>query len=61
MKLEKLFANIADIAANAYDDSDDDEVQSWDAYEACKDMLREMKAYGYDVEEMLAEIAEDEE
>jgi hypothetical protein len=61
MTLEELFANIADIAANAYDDSDEDDVQSWDAYASAKEIVAAIQAYGYDVKEMLAEIAEDEE
>jgi hypothetical protein len=61
MTLEELFANITDIAANAYDDSDEDDVQSWDAYASAKEIVAAIQAYGYDVKEMLAEIAEGEE
>ena len=59
MTREALFANIAEIAANAYDDTDADEVQSWDAYEAAKQIVAAMQAFGYDIADMLAQIEED--
>ena len=59
MTREKLFANIAEIAADAYDDSDADEVQSWDAYEAAKQIVAAMQAFGYDITDMLEQIEED--
>jgi hypothetical protein len=59
MTREKLFANIAEIAADAYDDSDADEVQSWDAYEAAKQIIVAMQTFGYDIADMLEQIEED--
>jgi hypothetical protein len=59
MTREALFANIAEIAADAYDNTDADEVQSWDAYEAAKQIVAAMQAYGYDIADMLAQIEED--
>ena len=59
MTREELFANIAQIAANAYDDTDSDEVQSWDAYEAAKQIVIAMQTVGYDITAMLEQIEED--
>ena len=59
MTREKLFANIAAIAANAYDSTDEDTVQSWDAYEAAKEIIATMQTYGYDVADMLQQLEED--
>ncbi len=59
MTREKLFANIAKIAKFAYDDCDEDDVQSWDAYEAAKQIIVAMQAFGYDIAEMLEQIEED--
>ena len=59
MTREELFANIADVAANAYDDTDEDDVQSWDAYEAAKEIVAAMQTFGYDITAMLEQIAED--
>jgi hypothetical protein len=59
MTREELFANIAQIAADAYDDTDADEVQSWDAYEAAKQIVAAMQAFGYDIADMLEQIEED--
>ena len=59
MTREKLFANIAAIAAEAYDSTDADEVQSWDAYEAAKQIIAAMQAFGYDIADMLEQIEED--
>jgi hypothetical protein len=59
MTREELFANIAETAANAYDDTDEDDVQSWDAYEAAKEIVVAMQAFGYDITFMLEQIAED--
>ena len=59
MTREKLFANIAAIAADAYDKTDADEVQSWDAYEAAKAIVETMQTFGYDITYMSEQIAED--
>jgi hypothetical protein len=59
MTREELFANIAEIAANAYDSTDSDEVQSWDAYEAAKQIVIAMQTVGYDITAMLEQIEED--
>ncbi len=59
MTRDELFANIAEIAADAYDSTDADEVQSWDAYEAAKQIVVAMQAFGYDIAEMLEQIDED--
>jgi hypothetical protein len=59
MTREELFANIAQIAADAYDNTDADEVQSWDAYEAAKQIVAAMQAFGYDIADMLEQIEED--
>ena len=59
MTREELFANIAATAAYAYDDTDEDDVQSWDAYEAAKQIVIAMQAFGYDIAYMLEQIAED--
>ena len=59
MTRKKLFANIAEIAADAYDDTDSNEVQSWDAYEAAKQIVAAMQTFGYDIAYMLEQIAED--
>ena len=59
MTREELFANIAETAANAYDDTDEDDVQSWDAYEAAKQIVAAMQTFGYDITFMLEQIAED--
>jgi hypothetical protein len=59
MTREELFANIAQIAANAYDSTDSDEVQSWDAYEAAKQIVIAMQTVGYDITAMLEQIEED--
>jgi hypothetical protein len=59
MTREELFANIAAIAANAYDSTDSDEVQSWDAYEAAKQIVIAMQTVGYDITAMLEQIEED--
>lgn len=59
MTREELFANIAAIAAEAYDSTDADEVQSWDAYEAAKQIVAAMQTFGYDIAYMLEQIEED--
>ena len=59
MTRKELFANIAQIAADAYNDTDADEVQSWDAYEAAKHIVIAMQTFGYDIAEMLEQIEED--
>ena len=59
MTREELFANIAEIAADAYDKTDADEVQSWDAYEAAKQIVVAMQTFGYDIVYMLEQIEED--
>lgn len=59
MTRTELFANIKTLAENAYDNTDEDEVQSWDAWETAKQILVEMQAFGYDIAEMLEQIAED--
>ena len=59
MTREKLFANIAEIAAEAYDSTDADEEQSWDAYEAAKAIVATMQTFGYDIAYMLEQIEED--
>ena len=57
-KLKKTLRNIAEIAIDAHSNNESTEVYIWDAYESCKYILQEMQSYGYSVEEMLAEIAE---
>ena len=59
MTRDELFANIAQIAADAYDSTDSDEVQSWDAYEAAKQIVAAMQVFGYDIADMLEQIEED--
>jgi hypothetical protein len=59
MTREELFANIAEIAAEAYDNTDADEVQSWDAYEAAKQIVIAMQTFGYDIAYMMEQIEED--
>jgi hypothetical protein len=58
MTREELFAEISEIAANAYDDSDSDEVQSWDSYESVKSIIAAIQLFGYDVAEMAEQIDE---
>ena len=58
MERNELFANIANIAVNAYDSSDEDEVQSWDAYESAKTIVAALQQFGYDIAFMLEEIEE---
>ena len=59
MTREELFAEIVEIAADAYDKTDEDDVQSWDAYEAAKGIVAKMQTFGYDIAYMLEQIAED--
>jgi len=59
MTREELFAKIAAIAADAYDSTDADEVQSWDAYEAAKQIVIAMQTVGYAITYMLEQIEED--
>jgi hypothetical protein len=59
MERKELFAEIAELAKFAYDDSDEDDVQSWDAYESAKAMIVLMQKHGYDITYMLEQIAED--
>jgi hypothetical protein len=61
MTFKQMFANIAAIAANAYDSTDDADVQSWDAYAAAKQIVEAMQAHGYDVADMLVQLEEDKE
>tara|TARA_A100001035_G_scaffold133104_1_gene104677 strand:- start:962 stop:1159 length:198 start_codon:yes stop_codon:yes gene_type:complete len=56
--LKNTLRNIAEIATDAQHNNEAADVYSWDAYEACKRILQQMQNYGYNVEEMLAEIAE---
>jgi hypothetical protein len=57
--LEQMFANIKAHATDAFDSTDEEDVQSWDAYEACKCILQEMIANNYDIAYMLEQIAEE--
>ena len=57
--LKNTLRTIAEIATDAQHNNETEDVYSWDAYEACKYILQQMQNYGYDVEEMLAEIAEE--
>jgi hypothetical protein len=59
MERKELFAEIAELAKFAYDDCDEDDVQSWDAYESAKAMIVLMQKHGYDITYMLEQIAED--
>ena len=59
MERAQLFSTIANIANNAFDEDDEDDVQSWDAYDAAKRIVAKLKEHGYDMEYMLAEIAEE--
>ena len=59
MERAQLFTTIANIANNAFDSTDEDDVQSWDAYEAAKRIVTQLKEHGYDMEYMLEEIAEE--
>lgn len=59
MTREELFAKIVEIAADAYDSTDEDDVQSWDAYEAAKQIVIAMQTVGYDITAMLEQIEED--
>ena len=61
MTFKVLLAKIAAIAATAYDSTDEADVQSWDAYDAAKEIIAAMQAHGYDVADMLVQLAEDEE
>ena len=56
--LKNTLRTIAEIATDAANNNENYDVYSWDAYTACCCILQEMQNYGYDVEEMLAEIAE---
>ena len=58
-KLKNALHNIAEIAIDARDNNEAEDVFTWDAYESCKHILQTMQEYGYDVEEMLAEIQEE--
>jgi len=59
-KLKNALHSIAEIAVDARDNNEAEDVFTWDAYESCKAILQQMLDYGYDVEEMLAEIATEE-
>ena len=54
----KMFYNMQIALSNAYDCNDEYEVQLWDSYDTCKQLLQEMLVYGYDVNTMLEEAAE---
>lgn len=54
----KMFHNMQVALSDSYDSTDEYEVQTWDSYETCKQLLQEMLVYGYDVNAMLQEAAE---
>ena len=54
----KMFYNMQVALSNAYNNEDEFEIQQWDSYETCKQLLQEMLVYGYDVNTMLEEAAE---
>lgn len=54
----KMFYNMQIALSNAYDCNDEFEIQQWDSYETCKQLLQEMLVYGYDISTMLEEAAE---
>ena len=56
----KMFYNMQIALSNAYDCEDEFEIQQWDSYETCKQVLQERLVYGYDVNTMLEEAAADE-
>ena len=56
----KMFYNMQIALSNAYDCNDEFEIQQWDSYETCKQLLQEMLVYGYDINTMLVEAAADE-
>lgn len=56
----KMFYNMQIALSNAYDCEDEFEIQQWDSYETCKQLLQEMLVYGYDINTMLVEAAADE-
>jgi hypothetical protein len=56
----KMFYNMQVALSNAYDCNDEFEIQQWDSYETCKQLLQEMLVYGYDINTMLVEAAADE-
>ena len=56
--LKNTLKTIAEIATDAANNNESYEVYSWDAYTACCCIIAQMQNYGYDIEEMLAEIAE---
>ena len=56
--LKNTLRTIAEIATDAQHNNENYDVYSWDAYTACCAIIAQMQNYGYDIEEMLAEIAE---
>lgn len=57
--LKRTLNTIAEIATDAANNNENYDVYSWDAYTACVAIIAEMQNYGYDIEEMLADIAEE--
>ena len=57
--LKNTLRTIAEIATDAANNNENYDVYSWDAYSACCAIIAEMQNYGYSVEEMLADVAEE--
>ena len=53
-----MLNNVAELAKFAFDEDDDEDIQTWDAYEACVSMLVEFKTYGYCLDGMQASMEE---
>lgn len=57
-KMYAMLENVAKLAKFAYDETDEQDIQTWDAYEACVSMLREFKTYGYCLDAMQESLEE---
>ena len=57
-KMYAMLNNVAELAKFAYDEGDEQDIQTWDAYEACVSMLSEFKTYGYCLEAMQESLEE---
>ena len=53
-----MLNNVAKLAKFAYDETDEQDIQTWDAYEACVSMLHEFKTYGYCLDAMQESLEE---
>lgn len=57
-KMYAMLENVAKLAKFAYDETDEQDIQTWDAYEACVSMLHEFKTYGYCLDAMQESLEE---